>query len=84
MMSALPQTVRSYARISDSIWRCDIYGGLIAQKYIDEIIRPHVESHIDNHACVGREICLYTRKPRIQVLISLQTYGGLCPDTSMV
>ena len=27
----------------------DIHEGRIAQKYIDEIVRPHVNLHIDNH-----------------------------------
>ena len=28
----------------------DIHEGLIAQKYIDEIVRPHVKPHVGNHA----------------------------------
>ena len=28
----------------------DIHEGLIAQKYIDEIIKPHIKPHVDNHA----------------------------------
>ena len=28
----------------------DIDEGLTAQKYTNEIVRPHVEPHVDNHA----------------------------------
>ena len=28
----------------------DIHEGLTAQKYIEEIVRPHVKPHVDNHA----------------------------------
>ena len=36
----------------------DIHGGLTAQEYIDEILRPHGEPHINNHALANRSILM--------------------------
>ena len=34
----------------------DIHGGLTAQKPTDDILRPHVEPHIDNHALANKGV----------------------------
>ena len=34
----------------------DIYGGLTAQKYTDDILGPHNEPHIDNYALADRVV----------------------------
>ena len=57
------------ARMSVNAWRCvsdnckldlvDIYGGLTGEKYIDEIIRRHVEPHIDSHTLTDRYIFMW-------------------------
>ena len=57
---------RASGRISVNVWGCvandckmdlvDIHGGLTAQKYVDEVLSPHVEPHIDNHALADRAI----------------------------
>ena len=57
---------RASGRISVNVWGCvsndckldlvDIHGGLTARKYIDDILRPEVEPHIDNHALADRPI----------------------------
>ena len=36
----------------------DIHEGLIAQKYIDEIVKPHVEPHVDNHALADSTVLI--------------------------
>ena len=33
-----------------------IHGGLTAQKYTDDILRPHAEQRIDNHALANRAV----------------------------
>ena len=34
----------------------DIHEGLTAQKYFDEMVRPHVKPHVDNHALAGSTV----------------------------
>ena len=36
----------------------DIHEGLSAQKYIDEIVRPHFEPHVDNHALTNNTVLI--------------------------
>ena len=53
-------------RISVTVWGCvsdeckldlvDIGGDLNAQRYVDEILGPHVEPHVGNHRLMGRPI----------------------------
>ena len=57
---------RASGRISINVWGCvsndckldlvDIHGGITSQKYIDYILRPHVEPHIDNHVLADRAV----------------------------
>ena len=72
----------------------DIHEGLTAQKYFDEMVRPHVKPHVDNHALAGSTVFIRIGaktflpvrpisccQPRIQIFESLPTYGRLCPET---
>ena len=36
----------------------DTHEGLLAQKDIDEIVRPHVEPHVDNHALADSTVLI--------------------------
>ena len=36
----------------------DIFEGLTAQKYIDEIFRPHVQPRVDNHAMADSTVLI--------------------------
>ena len=63
----------SAVRVSINIWGCisndckldleDIEGGLAAHKYIDKILRPPVETHIDSHTFTDRSAYMQDGTP---------------------
>ena len=56
----------AFGRVSVMVWGCvsfdckmdliDIRGNLNGRRYVDEILEPHVEPHMDNHALNDRPI----------------------------